>query len=69
VCSCSLGSFVLEMPMGVTSVYLPSEEVWPSIAPEWARPHWSELNSQLHSWCSSHGYPLYLDHTARTYPV
>jgi hypothetical protein len=27
VCLCALGSFVLEMPIGVTSVYLPTEDV------------------------------------------
>jgi hypothetical protein len=67
VCSCSLGRFVLEMPMGVTSVYLPPEERWQSIAPEWARHHWTALHGQLSSWCSSLGYPLRVDGTAQVY--
>jgi hypothetical protein len=30
------GSFVLELPMGVLSAYLPTEETWRSKAPAWA---------------------------------
>jgi len=67
VCSCSLGAFVLEMPMGVTSVYMPTEERWPTVAPEWARPHWKTLHSQLEAWCSAQRIPLYLDNTTQPY--
>jgi hypothetical protein len=67
VCSCPLGRFVLEMPMGITSVYLPTEESWQSVAPEWARPHWNELHGQLSAWCARQHYPLFVDRTARIY--
>jgi len=39
VCSCELGSFVVEMPMGVLSVDFPDEENWLTQAPVWAQPH------------------------------
>jgi hypothetical protein len=31
------GSFVLELPMGVLSAHLPTEEEWERRAPDWAR--------------------------------
>jgi hypothetical protein len=69
VCSCSLGSFVLEMPMGIMSVYLPTAHQWELRAPEWARPHWDELHKQLGAWCSAHNWPLYIDGSASVYAL
>jgi hypothetical protein len=31
------GSFILELPMGILSAYLPAEHVWKKKAPEWAK--------------------------------
>ncbi len=67
VCSCALGSFILEMPMGITSVYLPTEEAWQKRAPEWARPYYEALREQLKAYCREHKYPLYIDETAAVY--
>jgi tetratricopeptide (TPR) repeat protein len=67
VCSCSLGTFVLEMPMGIVSVYLPTESSWKSRAPLWAREHWKAVHSQLEAWCRDYGFPLYLDEAAGVY--
>jgi hypothetical protein len=67
VCSCPLGSFILEMPMGITSVYLPTEEAWQRRAPDWAKPFWETLRAQLEAYCREHGYPLYIDETAAVY--
>jgi len=63
LCSCALGSFVLEMPMGVVSVYLPSEKNWLAAAPEWAKPHWGLLETQLRQWCEQKGIPFHVDET------
>lgn len=64
VCSCTLGEFVLEMPMGVPSVYIPTEPAWLDLAPTWARPYWSSVYVQLATWCASHGFPLHVDSSA-----
>jgi hypothetical protein len=67
VCSCGLGSFVLEMPMGTISVLLPTQSLWEQNAPTWARPHWEALRTQLAKWCAQYRYPLYIDASATVY--
>jgi hypothetical protein len=68
VCTCRLGDFVIEMPMGITTVYLPTAERWQVLAPEWARGHWEILHAQLAEWCARQHIPLQLDATATVYP-
>jgi hypothetical protein len=67
VCSCSLGELILEMPMGVPSIYLPTEVVWQASAPDWARPYWNSIHTQLKAWCALHDFPLFLDDTASVF--
>ena len=67
VCSCEFGSFILEMPMGVISVYLPTQPEWEQRAPVWVRPHWEALRTQLSEWCAHYRYPLYVDASAAVY--
>jgi hypothetical protein len=67
VCTCALGSFVLEMPMGVLSVYFPTESAWRHNAPSWARAHWAGIQKQLDQWCRQNKIPLYIDETAHVY--
>lgn len=67
VCSSSLGEVILEMPMGVPSIYLPTEAVWQDSAPEWARPHWKSIHLQLKAWCALHDLPLFVDDTASVF--
>ena len=67
VCSCSLGSFILEMPMGITSVYFPTEAAWQQRAPEWARPYWATIHEQLARWCARQKIPLYVKDDAAVY--
>ena len=69
VCSCSLGSFLLEMPMGVVSVCLPSETTWLRSSPDWAKPHWEAFRTQLREWCSLQGIPLCVSETADVWQV
>lgn len=63
ICTCALGSFVLDMPMGVVSVYLPTKEHWEEVAPAWALEWWDALNQQLQEWCTKQKIPLHLDAT------
>lgn len=67
VCSSSLGEVILEMPMGVPSIYLPTKAGWQDSAPEWARPHWESIHLQLKAWCALHDFPLVVDDTASVF--
>ena len=58
------GAFVLEMPMGITSVYLPTEAEWGKRAPAWARPLWMQLNAELEAWCRDNNSGFHIDKTA-----
>jgi hypothetical protein len=63
------GSFVLELPMGILSAYLPSEMEWKEHAPEWARGLWPELRRDLSEWCRTNKAELYIIATASVYPL
>jgi hypothetical protein len=67
VCTGPGGSFVLELPMGVLSAYLPTEEEWRRRAPAWARHHWRELHDELQEWCKKVGAKFIVDETAQIY--
>jgi hypothetical protein len=67
VCSSVLGNLVLDMPMGVTSVYVPTEASWARKAPEWARAMWPDFHAQLAQWCARERVPLYVEDSADVY--
>ena len=67
VCSCPDGSFILELTMGVPTVYLPSEEVWPTIAPAWAKDEWQTLHKDLKLWCAQNSTPLEISSDAHVF--
>lgn len=58
------GSFILELPMGELTAYLPSEEVWPAVAPEWAVDLWPTLRAELGHWCQDFRARLVISPTA-----
>lgn len=58
------GSFVLELPMGVLSAYLPTETAWRTSAPPWAIDLWPILRSELGEWCQVNKAELVIDATA-----
>ena len=68
VCSCPLGSFILEMPMGVVTVYLPTAGRWRGVAPAGAAAAWATVHRQLSHWCQSRQIPLLVDASAHVYP-
>jgi hypothetical protein len=47
VCSGPSGSFILELPMGILSAYLPTETGWPAKSPPWAREFWPVLKLEM----------------------
>jgi hypothetical protein len=61
------GKFVLEMPMGEYSAYLPPLHVWQDIGPEWARDLWPILHAELEAWCKTNGAELRIDETASVF--
>jgi len=58
------GSFVLELPMGVYSAYLPTQKAWETKAPEWAKELWPLLKSELEDWCVRNKAEFHIDETA-----
>ena len=63
------GSFILELPMGVLSAYLPTEVEWKRRAPEWAVPLWADLKRELEEWCYMNNARLHIDPTAHVDPA
>ncbi len=57
------GAFVLEMPMGILSVNLPSAAAWAETAPDWARDLRPVLHAELTQWCLDHHADLYVSHS------
>jgi hypothetical protein len=64
VCEGPGGSFVLELPMGVLTAYLPSEAAWVVKGPSWAKRMWPELRAELEQWCAQSGAKFVIDDTA-----
>ena len=67
VCTGPGGTFILELPMGVLSAYLPTEEAWQRKAPEWARKLWPVLKTELEEWCRVNHAKFVIDETALVY--
>lgn len=67
LCTCSLGSLILDMPMGVVSVYLPTRSKWEATAPAWAREQWRSVHEQLSQWCSRNTTPLHIEENAQVW--
>lgn len=67
VCTGPGGSFVLELPMGVLTAYLPTEAVWQSKAPRWAKGLWPVLRDELEQWCQQNKAGFVIDATAEVY--
>lgn len=67
VCTAPGGTLVLELPMGILTAYLPTEEEWKRRAPEWAQGLWQELRSDLEEWCEVNGAQFIIDPNAIVY--
>lgn len=52
------GSFILELPMGVLTARLPTNDVWHTVAPGWAVDLWAVLRTELVQWCAANGAGL-----------
>ena len=58
------GQFLLELPMGVLSVYFPTESAWKAKSPEWAKDQYSELKHELEEWSLKNKAILHVNETA-----
>ena len=67
ICTGPGGSFILELPMGILSAYLPTEEEWQRKSPAWARELWPTLRSELEAWCNANKAQFFIDATASVY--
>lgn len=67
VCTGPGGSFVLELPMGILTAYLSSEDVFKSKAPSWAEDLWPQLRGELEQWCVANNAQLVIDPAAEVY--
>ena len=64
VCTGPGGTFVLELPMGVLSAYLPTETAWKDKSPAWAHDLWPVLRTELEQWCVENKAQFFIDPTA-----
>lgn len=62
------GSFILELPMGALIACLPTEQVWRTVAPNWAIDLWPVLKEELEKWCAANGADLQIDPSAKVSP-
>lgn len=62
------GRLVLELPMGQLTAYLPTENVWRDLAPDWAVELWPELKAELELWCAANQARFRIDPTASVAP-
>jgi hypothetical protein len=63
------GSFILDLPMGILSAYLPTEAAWPSKAPAWAAALWPVLKTELEEWCRKNHADFYIEEAANVWPI
>ncbi len=63
------GRFILDLPMGVFSACLPTEEAWGRKAPDWARGLWRPLRDELEAWCRLNNAQFLIEETAGVYEV
>ncbi|WP_281214356.1 hypothetical protein [Shewanella insulae] len=61
------GSFILELPMGILSAYLPTQSAWEQKGPSWARDLWPQLKQELEAWCVENKAQFIIDESAGIY--
>jgi len=64
ICEYHDHKFIIEMTMGVSNVYFPTEEVWNLQTPEWGKGIYQNLIQSLNKWCESKKIPLTIEPNA-----
>jgi hypothetical protein len=58
ICTLDGRKFVLELTMGILTVYFPTKSKWDACAPEWAKSHWERVKGDLSAWCEQQKLPI-----------
>ncbi|MCW8108575.1 hypothetical protein OPS25_08710 [Alteromonas ponticola] len=61
------GSFILELPMGILTAYLPTHSAWEQKGPSWAQNLWPHLRLELEAWCVENKAQFVIDASAGVY--
>lgn len=61
VCVMDGHTFIIEITMGVLTVYLPTSDKWDAVAPEWAHGQWERVHRDIARWCDGQNIPLVID--------
>lgn len=69
VCTCALGAFLLDLPMGRPTVYAPTAASWAAHAPGWAQGLHDAFCAELETWCAARGLPLVFADDAGPFPA
>jgi hypothetical protein len=64
VCTMDGKNVVVELTMGVLTVYFPTKSRWESSAPEWAKNQWERVRRDLSAWCEKEKVPLVIEDDA-----
>jgi hypothetical protein len=56
--------FVVEITMGVLTVFFPTESSWRKTAPDWAIDQWQRVRGDLIEWCAQKDIPLIIEDRA-----
>ena len=58
ICTMDGRRFVIELTMGVMTVYFPTLAKWQASAPDWAKSQWERVRDDLSDWCDRKKIPL-----------
>ncbi|EEF62540.1 hypothetical protein Cflav_PD5175 [Pedosphaera parvula Ellin514] len=50
--------FIIELTMGILTVYFPTRPKWEAGAPDWAKHQWERVKEDLVVWCKAEHIPL-----------
>jgi len=64
ICTMDGRRFVIEITMGVLTVYFPTKSRWEATAPDWAKPQWERAREDLSAWCLQQNIPLQIEDNA-----
>ena len=58
ICTMDGKRFVVELTMGILTVYFPTKSKWEATAPDWAKQQWERVKEDLSAWCLEQKIPL-----------
>jgi hypothetical protein len=64
VCTMDGKPFVVELTMGILTVYFPDQSKWEASAPDWAKHQWARVREDLATWCEQQKIPLVIQNHA-----